>query len=223
MPPTAATPSRTGARQPDRRARRREQTRDEILDHALHIMAEDGVAGLTMARLARAMDIRPPSLYKYYPSLLAVYDALFRRGQLANLEALRDGMRDAAPGLEAVARGMQAAGRWAVANPVLAQLLFWHPVPGYQPSAEAFGPALQIIDLLRSALAGAAALGQVHPDAATDAGMELLSILHFGIISQHLANDPGTDWEHGRYTRHHQEILSLFVTAYPPGESAPVL
>jgi hypothetical protein len=53
--------------------------------------------------------------------------------------------------------------------------------------------------------------------------MELLSILHFGIISQHLANDPGTDWEHGRYTRHHQHILSLFVTAYPPGESAPVL
>jgi AcrR family transcriptional regulator len=43
-------------------------------------MAEDGVAGLTMASLARAMDIRPPSLYKYYPSLLAVYDALFRRG-----------------------------------------------------------------------------------------------------------------------------------------------
>ena len=63
----------------------------------MSLMAEDGTAGLTMARLARAMDIRPPSLYKYYPSLLAVYDALFRRGQLANLQALRDGMRDAEP------------------------------------------------------------------------------------------------------------------------------
>ena len=154
---------------PDRRTRRREQTRSEILDHALQIMAEDGVAGLSMARLARAMDIRPPSLYKYYPSLLAIYDALFRRGQRANLEALRDGMRDAAPGLEAVARGMEATGRWAVANPALAQLLFWRPVPGYQPSAEAFAPARQIIDLLRSALADAACRGQVHPDAATDA------------------------------------------------------
>ena len=180
-------------------------------------MAEDGVAGLTMARLARAMAIRPPSLYKYYPSLLAVYDALFRRGQLANLEALRDGMRDAAPGLDAVAGAMEATGRWAVANPVLAQLLFWRPVPGYQPSAEAFAPALLIIDLLRSALADAAARGQVHPDAATDAGMELLSIMHFGIISQHLANDPGSDWDHGRYTRRHREILPLFINAYPPG------
>jgi AcrR family transcriptional regulator len=216
MPPTAAAHPGTGDRGPDRRARRREQTRSEILDHALQIMADDGVAGLTMARLARAMDIRPPSLYKYYPSLLAVYDALFRRGQLANLQALRDGMRDAAPGLDAVAGAMEATGRWAAANPVLAQLLFWRPVPGYHPSAEAFGPALLIIDLLRGALADAAARGQIHPDAATDAGMELLSIMHFGIISQHLANDPGSDWEHGRYTRRHREILALFINAYPP-------
>ncbi len=216
MPPTAAAHPGTGDRKPDRRTRRREQTRSEILDHALQIMAEDGVAGLTMARLARAMTIQPPSLYKYYPSLLAVYDALFRRGQLANLEALRDGMRDAAPGLDAVAGAMEATGRWAVANPVLAQLLFWRPVPGYQPSAEAFGPALLVIDLLRGALADAAVRGQIHPDAATDAGMELLSIMHFGVISQHLANDPGSDWEHGRYTRRHQEILALFINAYPP-------
>jgi AcrR family transcriptional regulator len=216
MPPTAAAHPATGDRGPDRRARRREQTRGEILDHALQIMADDGVAGLTMARLARAMDIRPPSLYKYYPSLLAVYDALFRRGQLANLQALRDGMRGAAPGLDAVAGAMEATGRWAAANPVLAQLLFWRPVPGYHPSAEAFGPALLITDLLRSALADAAARGQVHPDAATDAGMELLSIMHFGVISQHLANDPGSDWDHGRYTRRHREILALFISAYPP-------
>ena len=216
MPPTAAAHPGTGNRRPDRRTRHREQTRSEILDHALQIMAEDGVAGLTMARLARAMDIRPPSLYKYYPSLLAVYDALFRRGQLANLQALREGMRDAAPGLDAVARGMEATGRWAVANPVLAQLLFWRPVPGYQPSAEAFAPAGQIVDLLRSALADAAARGQVHPDAATDAGMELLSIMYFGVISQHLANDADRDWDHGRYTRRHRDILSLFIKAYPP-------
>ena len=50
-------------------------------------------------------------------------------------------------------------------------------MPGYHPSAEALAPALLIIDLLRSALADAPARGQVHPDAATDAGMELLSIM----------------------------------------------
>jgi hypothetical protein len=34
--------------------------------------------------------------------------------------------------------------------------------------------------------------------------------------TQHLANDPGSDWDHGRYTGRHREILSLFLTAYPP-------
>ena len=89
-------------------------------------------------------------------------------------------------------------------------------MPGYQPSAEAFAPALQIVDLLRGALADATARSQIHPDAATDPGMELLSTMHFGVISQHLANDAGRDWDHSRYTRHHREILCLFIKAYPP-------
>ena len=57
-------------------------------------MTEDGVAGLSMASLARALSIQPPSLYKYFPSRMAIYDALFR---LANLETLRSGMHGAAP------------------------------------------------------------------------------------------------------------------------------
>ena len=173
-------------------------------------MADDGVAGLTMARLARAMTIQPPSLYKYYPSLLAVYDALFRRGQLANLQALRDGMRDAAPGLDAVAGAMEATGRWAAANPVLAQLLFWRPVPGYHPSAEAFGPALLIVDLLRGALADAAARGQIHPDAATNAGI--------GAAVDHALRDhqpaPGQ--------RPRQRLGARPVHPPPPGNPRPV-
>jgi hypothetical protein len=124
-------------------------------------------------------------------------------------------MRGAEPGLDALASGMEATGRWAVAHPVLAQLLFWRPVPGYQPSPEAFAPALEIVALLRGALTDAAARGQIHPDAATDAGLDLLSIMHFGVISQHLANDTGQDWDHGRYTRRHRELVALLIKAYP--------
>ena len=159
-----------GTHAPDRRARRHEETRSQILDLAVAIMTEDGVAGLSMASLARALSIQPPSLYKYFPSRMAIYDALFRQGQLANLEALRSGMHGAAPGMDAVAAGMEATGRWAVSHPVLAQLLFWRPVPGFQPTADAFGPALEIIDQLRHGLRDAAAAGQVHPDAASDHG-----------------------------------------------------
>ena len=80
----------------------------------------------------------------------------------------------------------------------------------------AFAPAREIVDLLRGALTEAAAHGQLDPATASDAGLDLLSILHFGVISQHLANDTGSDWEHGRFTRRHAEIVRLFVAAYPP-------
>ena len=160
--------------------------------------------------------IQSPSVYKYYPSLMAIYDALFREGQQANLDALRAGMADAEPGLAAVAAGMEVTGRWAVANPILAQLLFWRPIPGYVPTQDAFAPAIEIAELLRAELRTAAAAGQIHPDAATEQGMALLSVMHFGVLSQHLANDPSSDWEHGRYTSLHSRVIELFVNAYPP-------
>jgi hypothetical protein len=44
----------------------------------------------------------------------------------------------------------------------------------------------------------------------------VLSTLHFGMLSQHLANDVGSDWDHGRYTRLHDQLVAMFVSAYPP-------
>lgn len=198
---------------------RRGVTIEEILVAALAIMAANGVGALTMAELARRVSMQPPSLYKYFPSLLAIYDALFRRGQQQNLDALEAGMATAAPGLEAVRAGMVATGRWAVGNPVLAQLLFWRPVPGYRPTAEAFGPTVRIVGLLRAGLEDAVRRGELGAGAASDEGMALLSTMHFGVLSQHLANDPDGNWEHGVFTRLHPSILEMFVAAYPPEAS----
>src|SRR3954469_16943683 len=90
------------ARTPDRRARRRLETMTEILDLAEDVMEEEGVAGLSLAEVARRLGVQPPSLYKYFPSLSAVYDALFERGQIANLEAMRAASEHPAPGLPAL-------------------------------------------------------------------------------------------------------------------------
>ena len=155
----------------DRRARRRAETIAEILDRAVVIMSDDGVAGLTMSGLARAMSIQPPSLYKYFPSVNAVHDALYRRGQEENLAVLRAGMACAEPGLPALRAGLTALGRWAVANPVLAQLLFWRPVPGFRPSPDAFAAADEVVELLRGGLRDAVAAGQLGPAAASERGL----------------------------------------------------
>ena len=74
---------------PDRRQRRRQETKEEVLDHAAEIMAEQGVAGLSVGEVARRMGIRPPSLYGYFPSKNALYDALFERGARMVLDHFR--------------------------------------------------------------------------------------------------------------------------------------
>src|SRR5215468_7886796 len=70
------------------RERHRLQTREEILDAALAVMAEQGVAALNLTEVARRVGLRQPSLYQYFDSRTAVYDALFERGWRAHYEIL---------------------------------------------------------------------------------------------------------------------------------------
>ena len=205
----------------DRRARRRSDTIEQILSIAVDLMAAEGVAGLSVSSVARELGVKPPSIYKYFPSRMAIYDALFRRGQQANLSCLRTAMSSSAPGLPAIRAGLEATGRWAISHPVLAQLLFWRPVPGYVPTDDAFAPTVEIVALLRQELRAASAAGDLGEDASSDDAMGLLSTMHFGVISQQLANDPDGDWDTGRFTRLFPEVLRLFVSAYPPSRPAP--
>ena len=200
----------------DRRARRRQETIEEILDLALARMASDGVAGLTVSAIARDLKIKPPSIYKYFDSLQAIYDALFRRGQIENLAVLTTAVQSTESGLPALAAALEATGRWAITHPTLAELLFWRPVPGYEPAPDAFAPTQEIVALLREQLHIAADRNELSPDAASDEAMALLSALHFGIISQQLANEPGVSWEAGRFTRLLPQAIDMFVRTYRP-------
>ena len=132
---------------PDRRARRRQETIEEILDIAQQVMAEDGVNGLSLSEVARRLGVQPPSLYKYFDSLMDVYDALFRRGQVAHLETLRAAIDKAEPGLDTLHTIFETSGRWCLANSPIAQLLFWRPVPSFEPSADSMAPSVEMIQL----------------------------------------------------------------------------
>src|SRR6266487_3767660 len=97
----------------DRRHRRRQETIEEILD-----IAVQGVAGLSVGEIARRMGIRPPSVYVYFPSKHALYDALFARGAQLLLQAMR-GVIAALPARPATPEeillpGARAFVRWSV-------------------------------------------------------------------------------------------------------------
>ena len=51
----------------DRRHARHEETARLILQAAWRLAERDGLAGLSLGELARAMEMRPQSLYTYFP------------------------------------------------------------------------------------------------------------------------------------------------------------
>ncbi|MGW2557330.1 TetR/AcrR family transcriptional regulator [Streptomyces sp. NPDC001635] len=191
----------------------------EILDTAIEVMAKDGVAGLSMAEVARRVGVRPPSLYQYFPSKMAIYDALFERGGRESADVLEHySARLAEDPRAVIVAGQQAGVAWAMANPVLAQLLYWRPVPNFEPTPQAYEPSVRLLEVLRSALQAAVHAGQLAPEAADDEGVALYTALVSGVISQQLANEPSTQVEEGRFARLTGTAVDMFFRYYAPKE-----
>ena len=93
-------------------------------------------------------------------------------------------------------------------------------MPGFTPSAAAFAPAERLVARLRQELGTAVEQGQLAPAAAGDEALAVLASLHFGVLSQHLANQPGRDWGSSVYTAAYGRVLALFVEGYAPSPGA---
>jgi AcrR family transcriptional regulator len=147
---------------------------------------EHGLGSLALRDLAERVGMRAPSLYQYFPSKHAIYDAMFAQGTRAALETVTaevDGTetRDV---LRTVARRMF---EFSTCDPARAQLLFQHTIPGFEPSPEADAPALEMYARTQHLLE---THGITDPDA-----MDLWTALVSGLVNQQLANDPGgTRW-----------------------------
>ncbi len=201
--------------EPTRRDRRRQETIDEILSIAEAIMDEEGVNGLSLSEVARRLGVKPPSIYKYFDSLAAIFDELFRRGQVAHLDALRHAMAGR-HGLDAVGAALDASGRFGVARPALTQLLFFRPVPGFAPSEEAMAPSVEMVQLLRGAFLEAITSGEVGPKTDPDELVWLSSVIVSGVIGQTLANEPHLAWGVGRFSPQLAKLLDALPLLYPP-------
>ena len=209
-----ATPLSQAGR--SRQAARRRAVVDEALDHALDVISESGAGGLSVSEVARRTGMRAPSLYKYFPSLHALYDALFARGLAGELGAIRAEVEGREPGVDRIRAGGRAAVRWCTDNPALAQLLHWRPVPGFEPSPETFTASRDDMAWLRGEFATAVRLEQLHGRADSDDAVRLFTTVLSGVISQQLANEPGLAFEQGAFSRLTDEALDMFFTHYSP-------
>jgi AcrR family transcriptional regulator len=199
---------------------RRQATIEEALDHAEQIVAESGAGAVTIAEIARRMGMRPPSVYKYFPSLHGVYDALFARGNTRLASYVDDAVCDLDPGLDRLLEATRAIMRWGMLNRGVPTLLFWRPIPGFEPSPASYALAQRLVDRSRSDLTVAVAQGELAPHADTDEVFRLFTAISAGLCSQQLANQPDATYESGLFTSLTDRALDMFVRQHapPPGE-----
>jgi AcrR family transcriptional regulator len=194
--------------------RRRQAVVEEALDHAVDLMTELGVGGLSVSEVARRTGMRGPSLYKYFPSLHALYDALFARGLALLADAVDGAVAAEPPG----PLRMRVAGRaivcWSVENRALAQLLFWRPVPGFEPSPETFAASVDDMARAREDLATAVRAGQLRDEADSEEALRLYTVLLSGLISQQLANEPDAQFATGAFATLTDAALDLWFCRY---------
>ncbi|RZU34356.1 TetR/AcrR family transcriptional regulator [Blastococcus saxobsidens] len=197
---------------------RRAAMRAEALDHAIALMTEEGAGALSLSEVARRLGIRGPSLYKYFPSRNALYDALFARGLAEEQAAVQAALVGVPRGTQRIRAGGEAVVRWAVEHPALAQLLHWRPVPGFQPSPQTFEPSREDMATVQEEFAEAVRLGQLSPAANGEDAVRLYTVVLSGLISQQLANQPGVTYGEGTFSRLTGTAIDLFLSAYdPPG------
>jgi AcrR family transcriptional regulator len=198
------------------RERRRLQTREEILDAALAVIAEQGAAALNLSEVARRVGLRQPSLYQYFDSRAAVYDALFERGMHQHLEVVRRAVAGSPPGIAALRAIAADTVRFAVDHPVLSQLLFTPAVPGFEPSERAYRPSLEVQALTVTAVETAVTGGELHAAAATERGLALFIAISAGIASMQRSNDQHADANSGRYVPLLEPALDMFADYFSP-------
>jgi AcrR family transcriptional regulator len=168
----------------DRRSERHEATRAEILEAAWELAREQGLAAVSLRDLGKKVGMRAQSLYSYFDSKHAIYDAMFARGVADFLERTRQLGSSGNPRDDVRAAARMFFG-FCVEDPARYQLLFQRTIPGFEPSPESFAPSVEGLELL----------GQRLADAGADdpADLDLCTALITGLVDQQISNDPGGD------------------------------
>jgi AcrR family transcriptional regulator len=190
--------------QAGRAAARRDLVKREILDASWAAMAREGVGALSVREVARSVGLRQQSLTYYFPTKQDLLDALFADG-FADLQRTFNQLRprrDAAAGVVDVA---VAFVDYCVSNPARYHLMFQRTIPGFEPSEESHGLALDVLAVLTDRLAAAGV---------TDvADRRLVRSLMSGIAAEQIANDP-----HGRaYADETERAIRYLLTALTAG------
>lgn len=182
----------------DTRQLRHDATRSRIIEAAWRLARRDGLAALSFREVAREVGMRAPSLYTYFDSKNALYDALYVEAVRALGSALAERPIGATP-QETLRNRMRIFIAFSCADPVRYQIIAQRPVPGFEPTPESFDVAKEVMAGVRADLEAAGVRGE--------RALDLWRALQNGLIAQQIANEPGGT----RWTRLADEAADMFL------------
>ena len=181
-------------------AERREARTAGIVACAWTLAREHGIAGVSLHALAREVGIRQPSLYEYFDSKNALYDAMFADGNQRLVERL-DAVTLSREPRDALKQWLAAFTTFAAEDPARYQLLFQRPIPGFAPSPESYALAEEVLGRAVTLVREAGVAGQ--------GDIDCIVAMTAGLIEAQLSNDPGGN----RWLRHLNRLVDLLVDA----------
>ena len=184
----------------DRQAERREATRLEILEAAWEIARDAGLANLTLRAVATRIGMRAPSLYSYFASKNDIYDAMFGQSWAGYLAIVEEHEPALPPSPRAALKEMtHIFFDFAVADLARHQLMNQRTIPGFEPSAEAYAPAIAALERGRALF---------NSRCSEDQGkFDIYIALVGGLVDAQQANNPGGD----RWARLVDEAVDMFA------------
>lgn len=200
----------------ERRQRNHDEMSAAILQAAREVMRMNGAADLNLQEIARRVGMRAPSLYTYFPSKVAIYEALFALGMRMycdRLEALHAQYGATWAGIE---HALENYLNFAIENPELYQLLFERPVPGFVPSPEGMVQANRLMDIARNIVREAIEAGLLREDMPVDKYMNIFIAIGHGITAQHMANEPHLPAGSGRFGSLIPDMIALLRQTWSP-------
>ena len=180
-----------------RDARRRDASAI-LVSTAWEIVREVGLGGLSLRDLARRAGITTPTVYAYFESKNAIYDAMFKEAAESFAESMAEPIEADDPH-STLAIDAKRFVDFCTSDVPRYQLLFQHLLPGFVPSEGV---------LCAGGASPRTGQGKARAQRRTRSrAWDIWTAMMTGLVDQQIANDPGGD----RWSRLVDEVVAMFL------------
>jgi len=204
-----------------RRARYGEEMRQDILQAAREIIAEEGAGALSIRGIARRIGYSAPALYEYFTGKEAIAEALFVEGFRNLAEAMQQVEQTVTDPLARLRALGITYRQFALAHPQEYSLMFSRPIPEFRPSQEDLDIATTAFAPLQHTFEYGITAGVIRPMDARTGATAAWAYLH-GLVSLELAGMGGPPLDEplppemvvpGHFPSLYETALNLFSDA----------